>query len=1555
MSENTEKLDTIRNDRLGELLDYVHHVGCLNQKPVFRIEDYNQLNICEHELKGKIGIQHNIVDDDGVSIWLRIERLKRFSPPPIPEQIQEWVSIGNDPETSPQIKEKLIKTLPEAEAKKLVDEGLVVDSDVSDPLKEQIAEIKMKDVIFRLENNEQVKKEIDNYLNEQWLPWSEEEKPRRQTIKIYDSLFSLQQTIEAQGDEQPIELILGIGITRWICEGHKINHPLLEQPIEIEVDRKDGAILIHPRNIEPSLAVGAFFALENPGVDALLRFEKKHFSEMSEDIEFSPYIHESFEPLLRQASTHLSESGTYWPDVNPDKENREPNKISESLEVTDSWVIFARPRSATGFIQDIERFQKKLEEVKSTEKQIPNPAKRLVTELSDKRPLQTASRFLSGDGMSSSSPGTSSGGKQKSEFFFPKAFNDSQVQIIDRLEENDGVVVQGPPGTGKTHTIANIICHYLATGRSVLVTSKGEPALSVLQEQIPEELRSLTISLLTNERQGMKQLEAAVELLAGLVSQTSLHDLKQEAESSELRVKQLKKAISQIDTQIKEWGLKQLNPVGKELTGASSEITAMELAQQVISDSGEHDWLPDEPGSSEKYTPKFTDSDIAKIRNARRKIGEDIIYVGKALPNTQDLPDSANIAAIHDDISTSAKLAVDSKNNHVPPLAVSVEKSVDRARQLIKPLQELSELLNYFEKHNWLEKLFYLWVDGKSASDSNVELFNVLLDSLSILMDQRKRFVKTLVEIPDPFSCFEDINAALNNLVNEKRAFSVFSFGNKEAKTIIDRARIEGGEPKDKEQWQLVLDYVSFQDDMRKFIIKWNHAGQELGLPELEYGYGKLFKDVQSVQQLILNAKQAAEKWSLLSREIAALFPHGIDVASVIRSRSEIDNTIQAIELNTSRISLGAQRLKLQDLMEKLKQSEGDISNKIRAFVENAIGNPVYSSDKIIQEWQNLVSELNRINELSGYLYEIESIANKISESGAPDWSRKLKTEPLLVAEDELTPVDWYETWKWKQRKQYLNEIDGRDQLKTLSIRRAALDKDIKRTFSELVRLKTNIGLHLSMTDRVQGALMRFVSAVAKIGKGTGKRAPRFRRDAYRAMQDCYGGVPCWIMPTWRVSESLPSDYGSFDLVIIDEASQSDITALPAILRAKKLLIVGDDKQVSPTAAFLAEEKILQLKHNFLREQPFAELLLPGVSVYDLANAVFPGQRIMLTEHFRCVEPIIRFSMQFYNEPLIPLRIPKSSEKLTPPLIDVYVKGGRRDERKKVNELEAEAIISEIKILVSDPKYKGRSIGVISLIGAQQAKYIQDQLLIELGEDTYQDYQIACGDPATFQGKERDIMFLSMVVGSEQGAVMSKREYEQRMNVALSRARDRMYLYRSIQESDLNNEADLRLKILRHFASPMPQNGYVDNPIDLCDSDFERDVYKRLVEKGYNVTPQVKVGAFSIDLVVEGENDRRLAIELDGDKYHPPEKWMDDWRRQRTMERVGWKFWRCWGSSYTIDPDGCIGDLISELNSMQIHPCEITNNASIYTEQRVYEKEIEAENDVIDFELVEAE
>jgi very-short-patch-repair endonuclease len=111
--------------------------------------------------------------------------------------------------------------------------------------------------------------------------------------------------------------------------------------------------------------------------------------------------------------------------------------------------------------------------------------------------------------------------------------------------------------------------------------------------------------------------------------------------------------------------------------------------------------------------------------------------------------------------------------------------------------------------------------------------------------------------------------------------------------------------------------------------------------------------------------------------------------------------------------------------------------------------------------------------------------------------------------------------------------------------------------------------------------------------------------------------------------------------------------------------------------------------------------------------------------------------------------------------------------------------------------------------------------------------------------------------------------------------------------------------------------------IELCQSEFERVVFRELVQRGYHVTPQVGSVGFSIDMVVEGEGGRRLAIECDGDRYHGPERWADDMRRQRILERVGWNFWRCFGSNYSLDPDGVLADLIETLDRMNIKPVEL--------------------------------
>jgi very-short-patch-repair endonuclease len=188
----------------------------------------------------------------------------------------------------------------------------------------------------------------------------------------------------------------------------------------------------------------------------------------------------------------------------------------------------------------------------------------------------------------------------------------------------------------------------------------------------------------------------------------------------------------------------------------------------------------------------------------------------------------------------------------------------------------------------------------------------------------------------------------------------------------------------------------------------------------------------------------------------------------------------------------------------------------------------------------------------------------------------------------------------------------------------------------------------------------------------------------------------------------------------------------------------------------------------------------------------------------------------------------------------------------------------------------------------------------------------------TFQGREADIVMISMVSDGDNVRALSGEMYEQRFNVAVSRARDRLYLFRSFRHEDIR-ETDLRAKLVAHFQNPLRRDTERKGR-ERCESDFERSIFDRLNQAGYRVIPQVPAGGYRIDMVVEGNGGKRLAVECDGDQYHGPDMWMADLQRQRTLERAGWTFWRCWGSSYYRDPDACMADLFATLEHHGIDP-----------------------------------
>jgi len=310
-----------------------------------------------------------------------------------------------------------------------------------------------------------------------------------------------------------------------------------------------------------------------------------------------------------------------------------------------------------------------------------------------------------------------------------------------------------------------------------------------------------------------------------------------------------------------------------------------------------------------------------------------------------------------------------------------------------------------------------------------------------------------------------------------------------------------------------------------------------------------------------------------------------------------------------------------------------------------------------------------------------------------------------------------------------------------------------------------------------------------------------------------------------------------------------------------------------------------------------------------------------LREHFRCVAPIIEYARrEFYNNEIYPLRLPRNSERIDPPLQDVHITNGVR--LNGINEAEVDFIVNDIVRRTQDDKLRDRSIGVVSLLGGEQALRIWDRLLEELGPELIRQHNITCGDARMFQGRERDIMYLTMVAApNDVGAPLGRDTFAQRFNVAASRARDQMILVRSVDPDQLSDADNLRRNLIRHFAQPFgetPVNVAVTQ--ELCESQLERDIFDWLAGNGYRVMPQVRVGAYKVDLVVEGDNDTRLAVECDGDKHERAEHWMQAIRRQRALERTGWVFWRCFATSYLRRKEEVLEDLRQALDAQGIHP-----------------------------------
>lgn len=1494
---------------LHRLLDYIGEQAKEIDPRAFRLS----------AVKGFIGRPADIaglpgVDADrkiaGDHIWLRIQRLIATRPHSVPENFKGLFRVSDDPNGPP----------PACDEAAFLHRLHTATEGKSDEERKEL----------EIRSRAALKNALDAYTV-LWTSWAESEQPRRKTIALYGDLFSLKQQLESEETVKPQDFVWGIGVASWKLsfEGSVFDfeYPLLTQAVEILLDEKSMALEIRPRATNTRVEFDAVVTCQIPAAAEIERAIRDQLLK-AKDHPVTPFDSSSYSDVLKLAAGGLDSKGTFREVLT---RGEAVPLASEHLVVTDAWALFARPRSNNFLFEDLKRLQSKL----SAGCEIPEGPLALVTPPSNEPVEYESVRFR---GLSSR--GTPDGGKKPEELYFPLPYNDEQVTIVQRLERAPGVCVQGPPGTGKTHTIANIICHYLATGRRVLVTSRGAPALEVLQDKIPEEVRALTVALLASDRESVRQFQAAIETIQHQVSQLNPELTRQEVQTVLGAIDRAHTELGQIDSRVDQIALAQLS----EVTVDGQAMRAQKLAELVETGHQQYGWFDDVVTLATEHAPALSEQEAGQLREARRRLGADLVYADARIPSVDVLPAVKDVAALHQILSKIKQIEMQVSDGTLLPLKAFTPAVLEAARELAARVEEALALAIELgtTEGGWA---FELRVKCQSPSfASERKALEALFSELDTLIQARAELLKRPVEFPEVGLSSVKTREAVVRAANSGKPFSLLSFGASEAKEQIASVRISGLPPASADDWTHVHRFLLLHEQVLSFVTRWNQFSGDLSIPRLEGGVSVL-RRIETIANAARKAHRLATRYdAILPKKAEAVFECA--PAKELAGNAEQLRTVREQLLKQlTRAELSQAATQLASFQEKLAGCSGPVSENLRRFVEKTLGDPELAAERVAAAYAEIVGELRRIGAVATELAVVNDYAARIAAAGAQKLARRVRTQVVPgTGADETFPSTWRVAWNWARMRSHLDSIESRQELLALSARRRDLEAGLARLYKEMVAKAAWLATKRGATPKVLQALAGYATAIRRIGQGTGPNATRYRRDARDSMLDAAGAVPCWIMTHSKISESMPPDIGAFDLVIVDEASQSDLWALPAILRGKKILVVGDDKQVSPDAGFIASQRIQALQNRFLQDQPYGTEMTPEKSLYDLAARVFAAEQVMLREHFRCVPPIIAYSNRvFYKGGIHPIRIPKASERIDPPLVDVYVPTGVRNTHD-CNEAEAHFIAQEIETFLASGNFANRSIGVVSLLGMEQAKYIDSIVRRRCDPAALHRRRFECGDARTFQGSERDIMFLSLVVDPRNSKAVSGIMFDQRFNVAASRARDREYLVRSVKASDLSDK-DLRLTLLEHFDKPIiADKEEIESLLERCESGFEQQVYKELTARGFRVTPQVRTGAYRIDMVVEGSSDTRLAIECDGDEFHGPDRWQLDMNRQRVLERAGWVFWRCFASTWVLRKDEVLGELLSRLNVMGIEPLGAIDRAPSLVEKRTWTTPSEDEN-----------
>lgn len=1497
-SHNTQP--DLTRDKAIRLFTYLRELVQLRSKVIRTLDNYDSVLFfsdipCEPECFTQAwGYAQEGLEE----IWLKIEKPKFSRVPPVPNEIRPWVidaELADSSKDDPELCHRIFEVVK----KEVHSENTKVNPHSSEP-----QSLDLKDHLHIL-------KLCSDYIERKWKPWAKEDRRLKKVQKVYAKLFTMHQKLKSLGEE--FELVVGFGLLNWQTpSGQMVHRHLITCQATIKFGEDRGTLSVVPpaEGAKPELEQDMLEPSELPIPEEQGKVEQQ--VKQLDDI----WNIQNVEIALRSWVHSVSAEGNYSGELVP------PLEPSTKPFVTYSPALILRKRTERGLIRVYGEIIKQLEGgVK-----IPSGVERVV-EIKDDRQGDDY------DPDDSSKPGNFR------EIFFPLPANDEQLRIVENLYTRQGVLVQGPPGTGKSHTIVNLICHLLATGQRVLVTSHTARALKVLKDKIlkeegTKEIAPLCVSLLGNDSAALKDLKNSVE---GITNR-NWDSHKNALHINELRQKldELKKREAILTRQLRE--VRERETYEHNICEGAYWGTAQRIAQQVSVEKPNYGWLQMQIALDKE--PPLTNQEVLKLLNLYRELTpEHVSEIEKPTIPLQDLPTPEEFvrfkdleAVSHAGHNAFAKILQ-------PDSLIYRSLKAAGAEQRERLQKDLSELLTAYanvlsHSQPWVGVAFN---DILSSEDRSWrELYRKSSEHLNGLLVEARTADERHLTLPPGYDraiIMNDAKALLDHLKKGGR-LRRFLFSRpkpvKSARYLIKETRVDGRLCDNVDSLKTIIATLSVDEHLDKLWSEWKEfASRAEGsrtnqVGKLEGLYEPL-EAVLKLHELLQNAKDKCVDIDGLPT------PAWHNVKEVEYYLRTLEGILSEENLEKARV-----RFTQTDRIFRTVLTKPDVHPVVteghHALTERDEQAYCIFYEKILALDKDR-HRLEQRRELDARLRQAApALANRLAAEAHTDFWDKALTH-------------FVESWRWAQANTWLREyIEGASE--------AQLDQEIKDVQNKIGVFTGRLAAASAwrncfnrMTESERAHLKGFKQAMNQVGKGYSKFIEKFNRDVHENMEGCRSAIPAWIMPLYRVAETVDPATDAFDVVIIDEASQAGPDAAFLLFIAKKIIVVGDDMQISPESIGISPATVNLLIEKHIRDLPIPQKCALGVvetSFFHLAEILFSG-RICLGEHFRCMPEIIQFSnnLCYQNKPLVPLR-QYPPNRLTPVVIprhvlDGYREGGSRTPR---NPPEAQAIADTIAECCKNPVYDGKTMGVISLLGEHQAQLIQQKLLQEIGPEEMERRNLICGDAYAFQGDERDIMFLSLVAapGETSMRALAGQKDQRRFNVAASRARDQMWLFHTPTINDFRNKDCLRYKLLSYCQNPKVQPVSLEG-IDIAqlridartvkrtdtnhpapfDSWFEVDVFLKITEQGYRVLPQFEVAGYFIDLVVEGMRGR-LAVECDGDKHHGLERYEADMARQRQLERCNWTFWRIRGGEFYYNPDMAMESLWELLKKHRIAP-----------------------------------